>query len=214
MADEQVATTDAQNNTNATDGAKKTPDANADGQSKSGQEGNSDGGEQKTTVLSGDTTKVDMKAPENYESFTLPEGVSLGDEMMGKFGTLGKELNLNQESAQKLVDLAVSHTQGLVKEQTDGWSKIREGWVNEIKSDKDFGGNNFSETVERAKRSLGKYGSPELIKSLESTGYGDNPELIKLLSRIDKVVGEDKTIDGTAIKGEKSAADTIYGNTN
>jgi len=150
-------------------------------------------------------------APEKYETFTAPEGVTLDQEMLGRFTGVAKELNLPQVGAQKLVDLAAEHAKNILAQQQTKWSEIRQEWVNEIKTDKEFGGEKFNETVVSAKRALSKFGSPKMVEFLESTGYGDNAELIRFLARVDKGTREDKIVDGDPAGGApKSAADVIY----
>lgn len=148
-------------------------------------------------------------APEKYE-FNMPEGVTLAKETLGKFEGLAKELNLSQDKAQKLVDLALDHTKNLVEDQAKQWGEIREGWVNDLKNDKEFGGDKFPETCERAKRTLRTFGSESFFSFLESTGFGDNGELIRMFAKIDKHIGEDKLVDGAYTGPKKSAADLLY----
>lgn len=152
----------------------------------------------------------DEGAPEKYETFVAPEGVTLDTEMLGKFSSVAKELNLPQAGAQKLVDLAVEHSKQIIASQAQQWQEIRQEWVSEIKADKEFGGEKFNETVVSAKRALGKFGSEKLVQFLDSTGYGDNAELIRLLARVDKATREDKIVDGDPAKANKSAAETLY----
>ena len=154
-------------------------------------------------------------SPEKYEDFAVPEGVELNPEMLDKFTVLAKELNLSQENAQKLMDLASDNMQGLMTQQQEQWSSIREGWLKDIKEDSEFGGDNFNETVTRAKRTLKNYGSEQLVKFLDDSGYGDNSEVIKMLARVDKAMSEDKIVEGKPKGYEgKSLAEIIYPNNN
>ena len=131
-------------------------------------------------------------APEKYEAFTAPEGVTLDEAMLEKFSDLARESNMPQESAQQFIDMAVKVMAQQAEAQQSNWTEIREGWETEIKADKDFGGAKFAETLEGAKRILNTYGTPEL-RSVLNWGVGSNPELIKMLSRIDKVTREDSS---------------------
>lgn len=152
-------------------------------------------------------------APEKYETFTAPEGVTLDQELLGKFSTTAKELNLSQVGAQKLFDLAAENAKAIVAQQQEQARKTREGWVNELKADKEFGGEKFGATVLSAQRTLGKFGSPKLMADLEDSGFGDNAELIRLLTRVDKATREDTIVDGDPAGADpKSAAETIYPN--
>lgn len=170
-----------------------------------------------------DDKKADEKAklenaPEKYEPFSAPDGVTLDQELVGEFSTAAKELNLSQEKAQKLVDFGPKIMQRFVEAQSKQWGEIREGWVNDLKADKEFGGEKLNETVQRAKRALSKFGDEKLVKLLlppskGGTGFGDNDALIRLLAKVDKATSEDSIVDGEKSgKDDRSAADLLYPN--
>ena len=152
-------------------------------------------------------------APEKYEQFTAPEGVQLDQELVTEFTTLAKAKNLSQEAAQEVLNLGAKAVQKALSAQTERWGEIREGWVNDLKADKEFGGEKFNETVEGAKRALKRFGSDSFTGFLNATGYGDNADFIRLLARVDKATREDTVVDGDE-KGEgaKDAASVLYPN--
>lgn len=151
-------------------------------------------------------------APESYEDFTTPEGVELSEEAVSEFHDLAKELNLTQEQAQKLVDYSTKmNEQGVLKHQEE-YSALRESWVNDLKNDSEFGGDKMGETVDRAQRVLKSYGSPKLSEFLNTSGYGDNNELIIFLAKMDRALGEDTVVDGNPSGGTKSAAQVLFNN--
>lgn len=156
-------------------------------------------------------------APEKYE-FKAADGQQFDPELTAEFSTIAKELNLTQENAQKLADFGPKILQKAMDKQVQQWTEIREGWVTAIKADKEFGGNKFAETIERAKRALGKFGDAGLSKLLAApskggTGFGDNDSLIKFLARVDKATSEDAAVDGDPSgKDNVSAASVIYPN--
>lgn len=148
-----------------------------------------------------------------YTDFKLPEGYEIKPDILGKFTGVAKELKLDQDNAQKLVDIAAEHARMIIDAQAEALMRERENWVESIKTDKDFGGAKFNETIERAQRALKTFGSNELLSLLDSSGLGDNPEVIKLLAKIDKAVGEDRTVDGVSGNNRTglTAAQLIYG---
>lgn len=150
--------------------------------------------------------------PEKYE-FKFPEGMKVGDEVINKFTSVAKDLGMSQENAQKLMDLAMENAAAQLKSNVDAWDAKRMEWVNELKSDKEFGGDKLPETITRAKRALSSFSTPSFIDFLEVSGFGDNAELIKFLARVDKKIGED-TIhngNGSANSSSLSDAELIYG---
>lgn len=196
-----------QTDPNAADAGQQQP--GADGKQTPPDDGKQtppDDGKQKPD----DSQKPDS-APEKYEAFKVPEGLQLDPAMNGKFETVAKDLNLSQENAQKLIDLASENVQQILKAQSDKLIEIRDGWVTELKADKEYGGEKFDETVERAKRTLKDFGEESLVAMLESWGLGDHPGLIRMLAKIDKKFGEQKAVGGEPAKdAPKSAAQTIY----
>jgi hypothetical protein len=153
-------------------------------------------------------------APEKYEAFTMPEGFEIKGDVLSEFHDLAKGLGLSQEKAQGLAALAAKNAQTTLQATRDNWDKTREGWVESLQNDKDYGGENFVKTVESAKRVVRKFAAePEgFIDFLDASGLGDHPGLIKFLANVDKAMGEDRSVDGRPKGGTpKTAAQTIYG---
>lgn len=189
--------------------------AGADGQQKAGEQGEvkPEAGQQaQGEKKEGDAQKTAEKAPEKYESFKMPEGMDINADLLGKFNELAKGYNLTQEKAQGLVDMAGQLVADVQKKQAEQWDKIRDEWVKEIKEDKEFGGAKFNETLERANRTVRTFFSPTFIKFIQETGYGDNPELIKGLAKIDRQLSEDKMVDGQPSGTQEVGAKTLYPN--
>lgn len=150
--------------------------------------------------------------PEKYADFVLPKGYGINETMQSEFTGLAKELKLSQESAQKLVDLGGKLAEGQARAHMEAFGKLREGWQNEIKADAEYGGDKLPVTLERANRALRTFGSPELIKLLGESGYGDNPDLIRMFAKIDAATGEKLSAGGDAgTKKEKTDAELLYG---
>jgi len=171
---------------------------------------------------SSDDKKVDKKddkkdddAPEKYEDFTLPEGVELTEESRDAFNALAKTDNLSQETAQKYVDLAVKNYTEQFEQQVTAWDELNQKWVGEIKADKEFGGAKMDETVASSQRAMKRFDPDgELKAALDGPITGNHPALIKLLTRVDKAIREDKIVDGGASEDEpQSPAEVMYGKT-
>ena len=150
-------------------------------------------------------------APETYETFKLPEGTTVNEELMGEFNALAKEMNLPQESAQKIIDMVPKQFEAFAAKQAEDWKGTREAWVKDIKEDKELGGEKLNETLERANRTLRNFGSDGLKDFLADSGFGDSSDLVRMLVKLDVALGEDYVVDGkpSSEKG-KSAAETLY----
>jgi len=159
-------------------------------------------------------------APEAYADFTMPEGVQADPELMTSFAGVAKELGLSQEQAQKLVDLQAKSAVGGEKARAEALeaalTKQSEAWVNEIKSDPEFGGDKFEATLATASKAMQTFGSPELRGLLNESGLGNHPELIKLFHRIGAGISEDSLVmpGNNAGAGKRSREEIMYGQGN
>jgi hypothetical protein len=148
--------------------------------------------------------------PEKYEDFTIPEGMELDAELLTDFQNTAKELGLTQDAAQKLVDFGAELLSAGYQAQRENLNTTMEGWEAEIKADEEYGGDKLNETLDRGKRVIRDHGSKELLTVLEETGMGSNPHLIRFLAKLDKALGEDKTVDGKPAVTDKDAASVLY----
>ncbi|WP_442801396.1 peptidase [Serratia rubidaea] len=163
--------------------------------------------EDKTGKESGDKPDKEDKpaAPEKYE-FSAPEGQELDANALSVFEPIAKELGLSQEQAQKLVDIYPQ----LQQQQADAWSKQVADWGEQVKADKEIGGDNFNASVGAAQRALDQFGNPELREYLEASGLGNHPALVRFCAKVGKSMAED-TIVMPKNGGQRSAADILYG---
>lgn len=130
--------------------------------------------------------------PVSYDTLTLPEGASLNPAHLEQVKVLAKDLGLSPEAAQKLIERDNMVQKDWMKGHQDTWSAEVSGWKKQIETDKDFGGEKLPATIANARQALGKFGSPEFTSMLEKTGYGNHPELIKMLSKIGASMKEDQ----------------------
>jgi hypothetical protein len=127
---------------------------------------------------------------------------------MGEFTPVAKELNLNQEQAQALVNL---QTQAKLRE-IEQWSNVRQEWRQQAQADAEIGGAKFPEAVADAKAALKEFGSDELREFIEYSGAGDNPHFIKFISKVGAQMRESGYF-GTGdqhIPGERDLAKILF----
>lgn len=152
-------------------------------------------------------------APEKYE-FKAPEGVKLDEGVIGEFETVAKELGLSQDAAQKLVEkIAPKMAERTAAAQAEAFTAFRADLVNQVKTDKELGGEKLSENLAVAKKALDSLGTPALRTLLEQSGLGDHPEVIRMFYKAGKAISEDGFVPGgrQPSKGEQSAASRLYG---
>lgn len=122
--------------------------------------------------------------------FTLPEGYTLDEELGGKFKEFAAAKNLTKEEAQQLLDLSLQAQE----KQAETYRATQAQWIEQAKSDKEFGGTQFDENSAVANKALDAFGTPELITLLRTTGFGNHPEVIRAFVKVGKAVGEDKLV--------------------
>lgn len=148
------------------------------------------------------------KAPEVPEAyaFSAPEGVTLDTAAVEEFSAIAKELGLEQGKAQAIADIAVKMQQRQVEAQ----ASLIESWVEQVKVDKDLGGEKLNENLAVARKALDTFGSPELRDVLNSTGLGNHPEIIRAFFKAGKAISEDRFIPGTPKGAEMDIAKRMF----
>lgn len=158
--------------------------------------------------------KTDEKAAQNQEDYELEipheEGIDIS---MYRDATkaLAKELGLSKEAAQKLIqrDVAMKaegekRIAALVEEQ-------KAKWADQTRADQEVGGQNLDRALGDARAVLDRFGTPAFKKEISESGYGNNVELIRLLSRVGKVMREDGFVQAQApARDSRKIADLMY----
>lgn len=158
----------------------------------------------------GDAKPEGSQAPEKYEGFKVPDTVELDAKMLTEFETTARTLGLSQENAQKLVDFGAALVEGGLEAQDVNRTETLETWEKEIKADEEYGGDKLGETLDRGRRVVRDHGSDGLKEVLESSGLGSNPHVLRFLVKLDKALGEDRTVDGKPVSDGKDAATVLY----
>jgi hypothetical protein len=216
MAEENTNTEEQNSNTLLGGSDQNSENQTSEGSENENNQGSDQQNEEQNNNDNSNTQEI------TYEDFTLPDGVVLDQEFSGEFSNLAKEFGLDQEKAQKAIDLIVKKVQsdGTRTQQTiekaiqDNMTAERTKWIDEMQNDSEYGGPKFEETKTRALRTLRSYmestGDSKITEFLDNTGVGDSPHLIKLLAFIDKKYGEDSHVAGQP-SGEISDSELFYG---
>lgn len=189
--------------TDTTTAATTTPDTD-------GGNATTDTNPAQTTQAPADTQPTDTKAPEpvvpeSYE-FAMPEGVQLDKAAADEFTAIAKELKLDQATAQKVADVGAK----MAQRQAEAHANLVESWVEQVKTDKEIGGDKLNENLAVARKALDSFGSPELRELLNSTGVGNHPAVIKAFYKMGKAVSEDRMVTGTPRGPETDPARKMF----
>jgi hypothetical protein len=146
--------------------------------------------------------------PEAYE-FKMPEDFELPEETSKEVTTLFKEIGLDQPSAQKLLDFYIDKASEAQKAPYEAWAKMRKGWVEEVKNDKDLGGR-LAEVRVTVSKAIDGLGDPKLAQdfrqAMDFTGAGDNPAFVRVFWKLAQMVTEPGHVSGKgpSAEGQKS----------
>lgn len=126
--------------------------------------------------------------PEKYE-FKAPEGIQLDEALVGQVTPIFKELGLNNEAAQKIVDAYAAKVQADQKAYQD----VVSGWSSEVKNDPDLGGQKFDTTLANAQSFLARFDPDGKTKAwLAETRLGDNINLVRVFAQAGAAMAEDQ----------------------
>ena len=160
-----------------------------------------------TTAGTQDTKPTEPVVPESYD-LKMPEGVELDTAAAGEFTEIAKELKLTQEQAQKVADIGAK----MAQRQAESHANLVAQWTEQVKTDKEIGGDKLAENLGIARKAIDTFGSPELKALLNSTGLGNHPEVVKLAFKVGKAISEDSFVTGKPKGAENDAAKTMFPN--
>lgn len=160
------------------------------------------------------TAKPESKvegAPEKYE-FKLPEGVILDEPLLKAVEPALRELNLNNEQANKLATTFAAYQTAQVKAQADAAQKQVTDWVAAVSADKEIGGPGKPAdlpAVKDAQSFVARFGSPELLAFLDASGIGSHPELIRAFSKAGAMFREPAFQAGRPPQNDKKSPEQV-----
>lgn len=161
-----------------------------------------------TTTAGDDVTTT---VPESYTEFSLPDGVTMDPEYLASLTPVLKDMGLTQEAAQKFIEAQAKLFQTQEDTRLDAFNQLTQNWLTASKTDKEIGGENFEQNVQAARLALTKFGTPELTELFADYGVGNHPEVIRIFTRIGKLLKEDQPGNLTAPTTEKlTRTDILY----
>ena len=122
-------------------------------------------------------------APDKYETFKAPEGITLDDKTIERVTPVFRELGLSQTAAQKLIDFYGEQLKSNDQRLADAVTNMRAGWRDEINKS-DLGGK-----LDQVKVDIGHMkdelfagdakARKEFEDAMDLTGAGDNPHIVR-----------------------------------
>ena len=143
----------------------------------------------------------------------MPEGLQLPKDYVEKIASYAREQGFSKDKAQELLNLKADMIQDMIEQQKESYAKTRDEWVSQVKNDQEIGGNNFKQSIDLAQRALKQFASDEFIKTLNETGYGDHPEVVRVFARVGKLIANDHIVQSNNYTGKK-LEDVFYKSNN
>ena len=164
----------------------------------------------------------DAAAPAPYE-FVLPETLKITDQkQFDVFKSVMQKVGIPADKAPEMVAFAAKHLEALqsqaLVEQQSVWEKTNTAWKDAVMKDKEIGGDKWPGVQQQLGGLLAEFGKdiPTLRQSLDYTGAGNHPDIIKFLYNVSKALQE----GGHAVVGKnanaskaKTKTGTLYDNT-
>lgn len=203
QSDNQSQNTDNQNNQN-----------NQQQSSNQNQAGNQESkNQQDSGNKAGESNNQPKDKPVEIKyDLKLKDGSLLDTKAPERIAEFAKKHGLSQEAAEAVLDGQHEAVRGYKQTQESQFNDMKARWVDEVTNDKEIGGEAFAQNVEVAKRALDRFATPDFKKALESTGFGNHPELVRIFYRIGKAMKADNVIlSGTQAGSRKSLEEVFYG---
>lgn len=148
-------------------------------------------------------TKTDIK---------IGDDSPLSSEEVEGLISFANEKKLSKELTQALVEREAAQKTA----QAEAVEKAKDKWLDDVKNDKELGGDNLKETSVIVKKVFDRFQDPELKAYLENTGLGNHPAVVRFIKRIGKSMTSEQLVI-PAHGGDKpepvSAAAKLYDNT-
>lgn len=139
----------------------------------------------------GDDDKPDG-APETYEAFAVPEGVTLNEAAVEAAVPVFKELGLKQEQAQKLVDLWTAQARATEEANLKALQDYNAALTAKVKADPEIGGAALKSTLATVRKGLAAFDKGGAFERLlKETGFGNEPDVLRFLKAVGEAQAED-----------------------
>lgn len=120
----------------------------------------------------------------------IADGIELNPAAVDSIKAMVKDGGLSAEHAQKVVDVGVA----MQKAAAEAHATTVAGWVNELKSDKDFGGANFDANASRIQQLVTKFGDQSVKDIFNQSGIGNHPGLVRMMFAMSKELLSDASV--------------------
>lgn len=187
-----------------------------DDEAKTSDSVNSEDSVESDSKSKDDETKADQekgKTPDKYELKVEKESL-LSKDQVKEIEAYARQQGFSNDQAQALLNREQKLLSAYKESLHTEFEATAKKWTEDLKSDKEIGGDNFSKSVEIAKRVVDRFATESFKKSLNETGFGNHPELVRTFVKIGHAMSEDTFEPSKGGTKNKSIEDVFYGGTN
>jgi hypothetical protein len=157
---------------------------------------------------------ADIVPEDGKYDIKLSDGIELDAALLEKASPVMKEIGLTNAQATKLAGVLAETRKAEFDALNERHQKVTTDWQNEIKADKDFGGDNLDTSLNNANRVIATFGDDAFRRDLTEIGMGNHPGLFRLLVRVGNALSDDKPASSeTAAAPPKAPETAMYGAT-
>ena len=172
-------------------------------------------GQQETGNADAKDGKGDVKEGADAAAYTLtaPEGYPISGGALEGLNEMCMSANLSEEQAKAVMAYMHGNYTTAISAQQEAIQAQAKTWIGEFKADKEFGGDKFDASVADAQRALATFDkSGTVSKMLKETGYGNNPDVLRIFARVGRALGEDQLAGKSGGAEQKPLEDRMYPN--
>lgn len=152
----------------------------------------------KKTALNNDPKPIEG-APEKYEAFKLPDGLTLKPEAIQKAETIFRAKNLSQADAQELIDFHAAELQSVTEAPFKAVTDLKANWETSLKStygkDIEPGGKVIT-SISRMIDTLPPAIASPFREAMDLTLAGSNPAFVAAFYELSQRLSEGKSVVG------------------
>ena len=130
----------------------------------------------------------------DYSKLEVPKDSLFPATHKEKIAAFASKHSLSPEVAQEVMKQQSQDLKEYVDTQVKGYEATKQKWADELKAHPKFGGDQLAAYNQGATEVLNKYGTPELMKSLQETGFAYKVEVAQFLSNIWNAMKPDKMV--------------------
>lgn len=161
-----------------------------------------------------------LGAPEKY-AFDLGEGVTFDQDAFDAIEPVLRDMDLSQDAANKIIGGYAEKVLPVLQQRAEtqaaeAGQQLIADWAKETMADKELGGSRLEESKSLAARTISRFlpdnaEGQQFRTFLNESGLGNHPQMMRMLSRIGRELGEAKADPGTGGGRPLTTEEKFYG---